>query len=145
MFQVEINYWAVLLSAIVNMGLGFAWYGPLFGKKWMSLSGISEQQIEEFKKAGKNEMNKQYAIAFVAALVMALVLAEFVVFAENYLLLYGVGLGIKVGFMAWLGFVVPVTLSSVLWEKKPWALWGLNAGYYLVLLLVTGVILATWI
>lgn len=49
-----------------------------------------------------------------------------------------------VGFWNWLGFVAPVTLGGVLWEGKPWKLWGLNNGYQLLSLLVMGVILALW-
>ena len=61
--------------------------------------------------------------------------------------LVGVGivsvLGV-VGFWNWLGFVAPVTLGSVLWEGKSPKLWVLNNGYYLVSLIVMGVILALW-
>lgn len=145
MMEVVINYWAVLVAALCNMVLGYLWYGPLFGKKWMALMGITPQQTEDYKKSGKGGMNKQYTIAFLAALIMNFVLAHAVIFAGSYLYEHGMKLGLMVGFANWIGFVVPVTLGSVLWEKKSWSLWFINAGYYLVLLLITGTILAVWI
>lgn len=45
------------------------------------------------------------------------------------------------GFWNWLGFIAPVTLGVVLWEGKPWKLWVLHNAYYLLALLVMGVIL----
>ena len=44
----------------------------------------------------------------------------------------------------WLGFIAPVTLGSVLWEMKSWKLWILNNAYYLVVLVVMGLIFTLW-
>ncbi|HLD39833.1 MAG TPA: DUF1761 family protein, partial [Candidatus Nanoarchaeia archaeon] len=33
------NYLAVLVAAIAAYVVGFLWYGPVFGKKWMALMG----------------------------------------------------------------------------------------------------------
>jgi hypothetical protein len=41
-----------------------------------------------------------------------------------------------VGSWAWLGFVSPVTVGSVIYEKKPWTLWLLNHDYWLTSVLV---------
>ena len=139
--QIPINYLAVGGAAIASMVIGFLWYGPLFGKMWMALSGITQEQIAASKKKG---MTKQYALMFVGSLVMAYVLAHALVFASAYLKTSGVSAGLMAGFWNWLGFVAPVTLGSVLWEGKSPKLWILNNGYYLVSLLLMGVILALW-
>ncbi|MEK7542332.1 MAG: DUF1761 domain-containing protein [Patescibacteria group bacterium] len=138
---VPINYLAVLVAAAASMVLGFVWYGPLFGKMWMKLSGITQEKIDASKKSG---MNKTYALALVGSLVMAYVLAHALVFASSYFKISGVQAGLMVGFWNWLGFIAPVTLGAVLWEGKPVKLWFLNNGYYLVSLLIMGVILAVW-
>jgi hypothetical protein len=138
---VPINYYAVLVVAIVNMILGFVWYGPLFGKTWASMMGYNEQTMSEAKAKG---MTKTYAIMAIGALVMSYVLAHAVVFAIAYTNITGVKGGLMGGFWNWLGFVAPVTLGTVLWDGKPWKLWAINAGYYLVVLLIGGMILATW-
>ena len=139
--QVPINYVAVLVSAIASMALGFVWYGPLFGKQWMALSGMTQEKIQAVKAKG---MGSTYAIAFVGALVMSYVLAHALVFASAYMKAEGIQAGLAVGFWNWLGFIAPVTLGMVLWDGKPWKLWALINGYNLVSLLVMGIILAVW-
>ena len=144
---VPINYLAVLACAIASMVLGFLWYGPLFGKLWMSLSGMSPEQIEECKAkgGGGGNMMKSYVLMFIGSLVMAYVLARSNFALQN---LFGqahtLPTGLLAGFWSWLGFIAPVTLGTVLWEGKSWKLWMLNNAYYLVLLLIMGSILAVW-
>jgi hypothetical protein len=146
MVDVPINYIAVIVAAVVNMILGFLWFGPLFGKKWMALMGITQQQMDEMKtsSSAKNKMMMSYGIVFVGALVMAFVLAHSLIFAKAYLQVSGVSAGLMAGFWSWLGFIAPVTLGSVLWEKKPWMLWVLNNAYWLIGLLLMGLILSYW-
>jgi hypothetical protein len=140
--EIPINYLSVVVAAVSNMVLGFAWYGPLFGKKWASLMGwgaMTSAQLAAKQKAARSS----YAISFVGALLMAYVLAHVLVLANVY---SGSGLeaGLKSGFGMWLGFVVPVTLGTVLWDGKPWMLWAINSGYFLAALLVMGAILGYW-
>ncbi|MBM3257159.1 MAG: DUF1761 domain-containing protein [Candidatus Liptonbacteria bacterium] len=132
-----INFWAVLLAAVANMIVGSLWYGPIFGKTWMGLTGMSTEQLDSAKAKG---MGKTYALAFVGALVMGYVFARIIAMA-------GVGTtagGAELGFWAWLGFVASVMLGEVLWEGKSSKLWFLESGYYLVVLLVMGAILGGW-
>ncbi|TSC69668.1 MAG: hypothetical protein G01um101456_20 [Parcubacteria group bacterium Gr01-1014_56] len=136
--MVPVNYLAVLVSAIVMMGLGFLWYGPLFGKEWMRLSGFTPESMNA-KAAGK-----VYAISAIGALLMAFVMSHSLVFAMTYLGESGIMAGLQTGFWNWLGFVAPVTVGVVLWEGKSWKLWAINSGYYLVALCMIGVILALW-
>jgi hypothetical protein len=141
MQPVPINYVAVLAAAVAAMVVGFLWYGPIFGKMWMKLSGMTEAQMNAAKKKG---MGPSYAIMFVGTLVMSYVLAHSLVFASSYLKASGMSAGVMAGFWSWLGFIAPVTLGSVLWEGKSWNLWLLNNGHYLVSLSVMGSILAIW-
>lgn len=142
MTQVYVNYFAILVAAVANMFLGFVWYGPLFGKQWIALMGWSKEQIESGKEKMKTQMWKTYSIAFLGSLVMGYVLARSLVFFSIYLGIYGISAGVQVGFYSWLGFIAPVTLGTVLWEGKPWKLWFLVNGYYLVSLLIMGTILS---
>lgn len=139
--QVPINYLAVLAGAVASMTLGFVWYGPLFGKQWIALSGMTPEEMEAAKTKG---MAKEYALTFVGSLAMSYVLAHAIVFASAYFSFGGVRAGLAAGFWNWLGFIAPVTLGTVLWERKPWKLWFLNNAYQLLTLLVMGTILALW-
>ncbi|MBM3204982.1 DUF1761 domain-containing protein [Candidatus Uhrbacteria bacterium] len=131
----------MLVSGVASMALGFLWYGPLFGKMWMKLSGMTKEKMEEAKKKG---MTTGYILSFVGALVMAYVPSHSLVFASSYTKVMGVSAGIMAGFWSWLGFVAPVTLSSILWDGKSWNLWILNNGYHLLQLLIMGTILSAW-
>ena len=137
MTQVDINFMAVLVSSLINMVLGFIWYGPLFGKPWMELTGISQDKIAESKAKG---MNMTYDLSGIGALVMAFVLANITGYAQVDTLVEGV----QVGFLVWLGFVVTTMLNSVIYDGKPWRLYFINAGYYLVSLVLMGALLAVW-
>lgn len=138
MADVMVNYWAVLVAAIVSMVIGFVWYGPLFGKTWMKLSGHTPKDMEKAKKKG---MGKSYALMIVSTLVMSYVLAHFVDYA-GAVTAWG---GVVAGVWIWLGFIATVTLGKVLWEGKPWSLWVLDNAHYLVSLAVMGAILAVWV
>lgn len=138
---VPVNYLAILVAALAGMFVGFVWYGPIFGKMWMSLTGMTQAKMEEMKKKG---MTKNYLLMFIGMLLMSDVLAHFLIFAATYMNVSGVMAGLSAGFWSWLGFIAPVMLSKVLWEGKSWNLWLLDSGHYLVVLLVMGAILASW-
>lgn len=139
--MVPINYLAVIVSAVAAMAVGFVWYGQLFSKQWVALNGWTE---EEMARRQQQNMTKQYALQALGALIMAYVLAHSIIFGGAYLNASGLNAGLQGAFWSWLGFVAPVTLGAVLWDGKPWKLWFINAGYYLVVLLVMGTIIGLW-
>ncbi len=134
----EVNYLAVLIAAVINMAIGAYWYSPAgFGKQWADLMGWgSKAKTDEMKKGA----NKSYAWMFVAALVMAFVLANVVRLAGAVSFVEGA----MVGFWIWLGFVATVQVGSILWDMKPPKLFAINTGYSLVTLLINGGLLAIW-
>lgn len=138
-----VNYWAIIACGAAAMFLGFVWYGPLFGKQWMAMVGMTEADIEAAKK-DPAKMYQSYAITFVGAVVMAFVLARGIAFGNAYLGSSGAAVALISAFWFWAGFVAPVMLGPVLWEKKPWTFWALTSGYYLVLMLVMAAILSIW-
>ena len=46
----NVSIWPILIAAVINMALGMAWYGPLFGKKWMDYAGYTDADREEMQK-----------------------------------------------------------------------------------------------
>lgn len=143
MQDVAINYWAVLVCGVASMVIGSLWFGPLFGKIWQNLMGW--QSMDETKKAEMMKgIQKSYILALVGALLMAFVLAHSIFYAQEYLKVSNSSAAIYGALWNWLGFMVPVLLATVLWEGKSWKLLALNAGYYLVQLLVFAFILVSW-
>ena len=141
MHPVHVNYLAILVAAIVMMAVGFAWHGPLFGKVWVKLQKLTPSQV---RAAARSGMLWRNLAAFGAFLVMSWVLAHAVIFAGAYMKMNPAANGLVCGFMNWLGFVAPVTLGTVLWERKSFKLWLFTNGYYLLSLLLMGLILGLW-
>lgn len=137
--MVPVNYNAVIIAAIAQIVLGFLWYGPLFGKRWMHMMKFT---AEDMKKAQEKGMGPSYALMALGSFAMSWILAHALIFSDFYLGSRGIAGGLMTGFFNWLGFIAPVTLGSVLWEGKPWKLWVLNSGYYLIGLLLMGMILS---
>jgi len=130
---IQVNYVAVVISAVAAMVVGSIWYGPLFGKAWMKLVGITKADVK------KEEMPKMYGAMFAGALIEAYVLSIFIHYAGAYTLVNG----IKTGVWAWLGFVATVMLGNYMFSKKPMNLYFIDAGYALVNLMVMGAIIAS--
>ena len=135
--DIEVNYLVILVSAIISFIIGALWYSLLFGKSWTKLMGFSAKDIEKTKK---KSMAKTYLIGFVAQLILAYVLANFVIYADAKTF----SEGIQVGFFIWLGFVATISLGMILWENKPIKLYLINTGYWLVSLIIQGMILSVW-
>ncbi|MBI2657962.1 DUF1761 domain-containing protein [Candidatus Woesearchaeota archaeon] len=136
---VDINYWAVLVAAAAAMAVGFLWYGPLFGKQWMKLTGIdklSKKEVAQMKEKGKKSMG----VTFITSLVMSYILAHFVDYVQAGTIMDGIILA----FWLWIGFFATTQLGVVLWENKPLKLYLMNTSHYLVSLAVMASILAVW-
>ncbi len=138
---VPINFGAVIVVTIINVFIGFLWYGPLFGKPWMHMIGLTKEHMEKMRAKG---MMLNFVLMLVGALLMNYVLAHGIYFGSSYTKMWGVWAGITGAFWYWLGFIAPVTMGSVLWEGKPWKLWILNASYYLLCFIIAGAIFGGW-
>lgn len=131
---VELNYFAILVAAVAGIIIGFVWYAkPLFGAVWMRMVGLTEE-------SAKQNMGKAMTLMVLGVLVLAYVMAHFV----DYTGAATFTRGMTTGFWAWLGFVAAVYLMDVAFARKPWKLYFITVGYYLVEFLVMGGILAAW-
>ena len=135
---IEVNYIAVLAAAIASMGVGFLWYSPLLvGNQWLAEMGLSKKDMEK----GKKNANKMYMLSTLGALVMAYVLYHVV---EMSVAFYGYSrlqTGLTSAFWMWLGFVMPVQMTEVLFGGKSMKLFAINTGYQLASLLAMGIII----
>lgn len=135
--MVTISFLAVLGSMILSVVLGFMWYGPLFGKQWMALSGIAMPA----EKPAFSTMVRPMIISIIGAFLMAVCLTYSIAYGGAFMGRTGIGMGIQAAFWNWLGFMVPTQLSLVAWEGKPWKLFAIHAGYWLVLLMLMGILI----
>jgi len=132
--EVHVNYLAVFAAALASYIIATIWYAVLFSSVWKKLTGISEMKPKPVN----------IVLVFIGSLVMSYVLAHSIVFGNFYTKMSGVSGGLMGGFFNWLGFIAPVTLTNVFYEKRPWKLWLLDNSFWLVSLLVMGAILSVW-
>jgi hypothetical protein len=133
MHYFHFNYLAWLVASVVQWIIGALWYSLLFAKPWMALTNHTPG---ERPKGAVADMVQ----SFIGGLVMNFVLVHLVVwgFADT------VQRGVFVGFICWLGFIAVSLYSEKLYEQRPTKLFLINAGYWLVSLVVSGAILACW-
>jgi len=110
MIDIAINYWAVLVAAIVSFVVGWLWYGPLFGKMWKGLMGFTDESMKAMAMKPATAMFWE----FVTSLIMAYVLANFTVVWGAL----GVAGAWSLAFWIWLGFLATAELGSYLWEGR---------------------------
>ncbi len=135
-----INYWAVIVCAVLAMVLGFIWYGPLFGKVWMRIYGA-----DKLDEAKRKEMQKKagplYLVQFVLVLFQIWALATYTI------ALVPVGVLIY-SLLLWLAFIMPTIASTCMWTNDPrrvaWTKFGIQSGYQLLLFIMFGLILGLW-
>ena len=133
--DVPINYWAVLVAAIVFYILGAIWYLPcFFGKGCVKLE---EGTTEESKKSCSRCMIGAYIGEFIISLVIAFVLALFIEVSQAEEIVEG----ITVAFWAWLGFIATTHLSAVLWGHKHLKGYFIHVGFLLVGFIVMGAVI----
>jgi len=135
MQHLHFNYWAILVSALIQWFIGALWYSPvLFAKPWMAMIFIRKDSVK------KNSMIFGMIASFIGSLVTSLMIAHVAIWsgASTY------PEGMLIGFILWLGFIAAPLWASYIYEGRPFKLYAINTGYWLVCLLVSGGLLAVW-
>jgi hypothetical protein len=136
MQHLHFNHWAILVSALMLWLLGAVWYSPaLFAKPWMALLKINPDPT----KKGKGMIAGMIS-SFIGDLILSLMLAHFVTWSGAV----NPGAGAFIGFIVWLGFFVAPNFPQGIYEGRPFKLFAINNGYWLVGLIASGILLAVW-
>ena len=122
-----INYLAVLIAAAGGFIFGSVWYG-LLGKQWMAALGMTEHP---------KPAPAPFIIAFVCQLVMAWVLAGIVGHFGEVTLTST----LITAALLWAGFVLTTQMVNHRFQSAAWSLTAIDAGHWLGVLLVMGLIL----
>jgi hypothetical protein len=131
----HLNLWAVLVSAVILWVLGAVWYSPpLFAKPWMAALNISPDP------AKKKGLLAGMIASFVGDFILAFALDHLIVWA-NAGSVHG---GVFIGFLTWLGFFAAPNFPQGIYENRPFKLFAINNGYWLVGLIIVGILLAVW-
>ncbi len=137
MDYLNVNWLTIIGSAVAAMVIGFLWYSPvLFGKEWTQLMGIKKGDIDQSSKG----MAKTYGASMVCALITAYVLKLLM----DLVYVTSIFEGMQLAFWLWLGFIATAMFTGVLFDKKPFSLFLINAGYQLASILAMAAILSYW-
>ena len=141
----DVNLLAVLVAGIIPMIVGALWYGPLFGKRWLAMMEMSAEEIQE----GFNPV-KTHGVGLLLSLLTAYILAQLIagIAPADVSSMQGGGgsamVGVHVGLMALVAFVLPAAHQSVAFEKRKAGLAWLNVAYNGVALVAQAALIALW-
>jgi hypothetical protein len=131
-----INFIAVFVAAIAGWLVGAVWYGVL-SKQWLAALNWTEADMRG--PDGKRRMPMgPMILAFVAQLVMALMLAGIVGHIGG---MANVVTGLVSGVLVWFGFVITTIAVNNAFQRKKAMLTIIDGGHWLAVLVVQGLIL----
>jgi hypothetical protein len=126
----DINLYAVFVAWIIHIVSGLLWFQPrLFGNEWSKLTGKELKPSKKWLIPGLVGH-----LAMVCVLVIIIKIAKI----DN-----GLG-GLLVGLLGWIGFVVPLEIGELIWEKIPFRLFLIRIGNQFIGMGISGFILGAW-
>jgi len=125
----NVNWLAIVTAAISAFIIGGIWYGPLFGKIWMSEFSFTDEGL------AKRNQTKIFAGTLLLNVLIAL----------NMSLFLGAEVDLKTaliaGFLTGFGFVTPLIGVFYLFEEKSMKLFLVNAGFSIITFSLIGLII----
>ncbi len=139
----SINWLAVALCALVNLIIGALWFGggrKAFFPAWRKAMGKSES----YTTGGELSPAVLWPLTVLSVIVEAVFMA-LMVNALGSIMPGGptLGSGTLTGFILWLGFVAPTSLTNKLFASHPKA-WVIETSNHLVDFVIMGAILGAW-
>jgi len=135
----SINWLAVVACVVVSMIVGSIWFNPkTFYPAWWKAIGMSETDA-----SGMQNMGMVWGLIVLASFVQAVFMSLFVTAMGSLTGGATLASGATAGFMLWLGFVAPSSLTNKLFASRLKA-WVIEVGNHLVTFVLMGAILGAW-
>ncbi|NJO22626.1 MAG: DUF1761 domain-containing protein [Sphingomonadales bacterium] len=138
----SLNYWPVLIAAIVSFAFGALWYTSL-SRQWMAARNMSSADMEK-AKAEMGPVPVPYIVAFMALLIMAWMFAGVLLHLARGGTPVTIRAGMISGFFLWFGFVVTTMAVNHAFQGVKRSLTLIDGGHWLGVLLIQGAILGWW-
>ena len=129
----KLNYWAVIVAAVVAFVGSSVWY-VVFGNELAKVSPVFAEL-----QAQKPAAWRMIAV-FAGSLVLSFVVAYLIGLKEDVTWMGAVGIGC----LLWLGLSAVQWMSSMVGEKVPLTMAAIHAGDWLVKLVVISAIVGAW-
>lgn len=131
MKALDVNLVAVLVSGVAAFVISGGWYAVL-GKQLAELS------------TAYAEPGRAAALTAIVELARNLLVAGVIAVIVSRANVAGIGPGVVLGIVLWIGFPVVLLAGSVFHERVPLALAAIHSGDWLLKLVVVSAILARW-
>jgi len=136
----SINWLAVLACVVASMIIGGIWFSPkVFYTAWWKAIGRSEKD----EPGMQMNMGLMWGLTVFASFVQAVFMALMVNAMGSMSGGATLASGATAGFILWLGFVAPSSLTNKLFAGQITA-WYYEVGNHLVTFVVMGAILGAW-
>lgn len=135
MDNLKINHLACIAAIILITVLGFLWYGPLFGEKWMQLAGLTREGIES---------NPPGAGIWITNLIATVIPVYFLAWLFIRLNVESGARGALIGFGIAFSFVFLSEMTQNMFSMRPYVLTWIEGGYSLAALTLSGFLLGAW-
>jgi Protein of unknown function (DUF1761) len=129
----ELNYWAVIVTAVAAFVLSTVWY-----------IGFAKQRAELSPAARADDVSSPQPAKMILEIGRNIVLACVMAYFVRRLGVISWPGAIKLALIAWIGFPLLLLTGSVMWENVPCKLAAIHAGDWLLKLLVMSIILSRW-
>ncbi|MEK7156346.1 MAG: DUF1761 domain-containing protein [Patescibacteria group bacterium] len=130
-----VTFWPIVAAGVASVLIGWVWYHPrVFGTTWMRLANVTPEMAER----GKKMMPLSVVLSLIGSMLIAYVM-NYVGIAFH--IFDWVGAIFELALWCWLGFIVPTSLGTILWEQRPFKLYLINTLYWLVTFIAMALIL----
>ena len=131
----HIHYYPIFVASLINFSLGTFWFSPaLFGNIWKKL-------LEK----DKNTSNRTVTLKTYGSIFLVILVYNFIMWALiNRVRAVGMWEGVYVGSLVWAGFCATAIAIQFLFEGRSRLLFGISAGYSLIMCIVSGALFAMW-
>lgn len=131
----KINHLAVWILIVLLHIIGFLWYGPLFGDRWMEMVGLTMADAE----VGSQNI-WIWITNTIATIIPMYLLAWLFVKLEIRSGLKGLGIGFLIAF----SFVFLSDMTGDMFAQNPYALSWITGGFSMFSFSLAGFVLGTW-
>jgi len=143
----EINWLAIIVAGLIPSFIGFIYYGPLFGKHWLSSMGKTSEEMEP------DNMPVAYGIATLTSLLLAFSMNMLIQFMHKDVNAAGelflnsdsnFGHGAMHGAFICLFLAMPPLISMSIYHKMPAKTTIMNVVFWILCFALMGGILDAW-
>ena len=123
----NVNMLAVVLGTLAFFVIGAIWYGPLFGRQWRELTGITDEMVKAGPQPGQKPVWLIMLLAFLLEMVVVLMLGHNIARtnpAPHVIMMMAVGFGALI--------MTPALGINYLFQSRPGKLFAIDAAHFVV-------------